>query len=69
MTPSGVTAFARQTSALSPVMLPISSLSRLVENIELGKQWLEEVRANISLKGEVNRVKKEGLALQERLLL
>jgi len=42
-------------------------VSKLVEAIDLGSQWLEEVLAIISLKDEVSRVKKERQAVGEKL--
>jgi hypothetical protein len=42
-------------------------VGRLVEAIELGPQWLEEVLAIVSLKDEVERVKKEREKTQEKL--
>ena len=42
-------------------------MSKLVEAIELKPQWLEEVLAIISLKDEVDRVKKQRLAVNEKL--
>ncbi len=42
-------------------------VGRLVEAIELGPRWLEEVLAIISLKDEVEQVKKKRVATQEKL--
>ncbi|MDD5287522.1 MAG: recombinase family protein [Dehalococcoidales bacterium] len=42
-------------------------INKLVSNIELGPQWIEEVLAIISLKDEVERVKKQKVAIQEKL--
>jgi len=42
-------------------------VSRLVEGIELGPKWLEEVLAIINLKDEVSRVNKQRKAVQEKL--
>jgi site-specific DNA recombinase len=42
-------------------------ISKLVEEIKLGPQWLEEVLSIISLKDEVERVKKERVAVKEKL--
>jgi site-specific DNA recombinase len=42
-------------------------VGKLVEAIELGPRWLEEVLAIISLKDEVDRVKKARLATQEKI--
>lgn len=42
-------------------------VGKLIEAIELGPRWLEEVLSIISLKGEVERVKKERQACQEKL--
>jgi site-specific DNA recombinase len=42
-------------------------ISNLIEAIELGPQWLEEVLAIISLKDEVDQVKKKRQAVQEKL--
>jgi len=42
-------------------------VGKLVEAIELGPQWLEEVLAIVSLKDEVERVKKERHLVQEKL--
>ena len=42
-------------------------ITQLVSAIELGPQWLEEVLAIISLKDEVERVKKDRLTTQEKL--
>lgn len=44
-----------------------SQISRLIEAIELSPQWLEEVLSIISLKDEVERVKKQRQSLQEKL--
>ena len=40
---------------------------RLVEAIKLGPKWLEEVLTIISLKDDVERVKKERRTVQEKL--
>ena len=50
-----------------PCHVADDQISKLVEAIELGPQWLEEVLAIISLKDEVERVKKERQAVQEKL--
>jgi site-specific DNA recombinase len=42
-------------------------ISNLIGAIELGPQWLEEVLAIISLKDEVNQVKKKRQTVQEKL--
>ena len=42
-------------------------IQKLVSAIELGPQWLEEVLAIISLKDEVEKVKKDRTAVQEKL--
>jgi len=42
-------------------------ITNLIEAIELGPQWLEEVLAIISLKDEVEQVTKKRQALQEKL--
>ena len=42
-------------------------ISKLIEAIELGPQWLEEVLSIISLKDEVDQVKKKRQAVQEKL--
>ena len=42
-------------------------VGKLIEAIELGPRWQEEVLAIISLKDEVDRVKKARLATQEKL--
>ncbi len=42
-------------------------VSSLIEAIELGPQWLEEVLTIISLKDEVERVKNQRKAVQEKL--
>ena len=42
-------------------------ISGLIEAIELGPQWLEEVLSIISLKDEVDRVRKKRQALQEKV--
>jgi len=42
-------------------------IGKLIEAIELGPQWLEEVLAIISLKDEVERVKKGRQTTQEKL--
>ena len=39
----------------------------MIEAIELGPQWLEEVLAIISMKDEVEQVKKKRQAAQEKL--
>jgi site-specific DNA recombinase len=39
----------------------------LIEAIELSPQWLEEVLAIISLKDEVEKVKKQRQDIQEKL--
>jgi len=44
-----------------------NQVSRLIEFIELDPQWLEEVLAIISLKGEVDQVTKKREAAQEKL--
>ncbi|OGN99302.1 MAG: hypothetical protein A2Y89_04825 [Chloroflexi bacterium RBG_13_51_18] len=44
-----------------------SQITGLIEAIELGPQWLEEVLAIISLKDEVEQVRKKRQALQEKL--
>ena len=44
-----------------------SQVSSLIGAIELGPQWLEEVLAIISLKDEVERVKKQRQATLEKL--
>ena len=50
-----------------PCYIADGQVIKLVEAIELGPQWFEEVLAIISLKDEVERVKKERLAVQEKL--
>jgi len=47
--------------------VPDEQIGRIVEAIELGPKWLEEVLAIISLKDEVERVKKQRLDVQEKL--
>jgi hypothetical protein len=42
-------------------------INSLIEAIELGPQWLEEVLAIISLKDEVEQVKRKRQAVQEKL--
>jgi site-specific DNA recombinase len=42
-------------------------ISKLIEAIELGPQWLEEVLTIISLRDEVEQVKKKHQAVQEKL--
>ena len=42
-------------------------IGRIVEAIELGPKWLEEVLAIISLKDEVERVKKQRQDVQDKL--
>ena len=42
-------------------------VGKLVEAMELGPRWLEEVLAIISLKDEVERVRKERKTVQEKL--
>ena len=42
-------------------------VSSLIEAIELGPRWLEEVLAIISLKDEVDQIKKKKQAIQEKL--
>src|SRR5512136_2386435 len=42
-------------------------VGKLIEAIELGPAWLEEVLSIISLKDEVDRVKKQKQAVQEKL--
>ena len=42
-------------------------VTKLIEAIELGPKWLEEVLSIISLKDDVDRVKKERQAVQEKL--
>ena len=42
-------------------------VGRLIEAIELGPRWLEEVLSIISLKDEVDRVKKARVATQEKI--
>ncbi len=42
-------------------------ISKLIEAIELGPQWLEEVLSIISLKDEVEKVRKKRQAAQEKL--
>lgn len=42
-------------------------VGRIIEAIELGPKWLEEVLGIISLKDEVERVKRERAAIQEKL--
>ncbi|MFC1990817.1 hypothetical protein ACFLU9_01530 [Chloroflexota bacterium] len=42
-------------------------ISRLIEAIELGPQWLEEILSIISLKDEVEKVGKKRQAAQEKL--
>ena len=44
-----------------------NQIQELVSTIELGPQWLEEVLAIISLKDEVEKVKKNRQAAQEKL--
>jgi site-specific DNA recombinase len=44
-----------------------SQAIQLVENIELGDRWLEEVLSIISLKDEVEKVRKKRQAAQEKL--
>ena len=50
-----------------PCYIADDQVSRLVEAIELGPKWLEEVLTIISLKDDVERVKKERRAVQEKL--
>jgi len=47
--------------------VPDEQIGRIVEAIELGPKWLEEVLAIISLKDEVERVKKQRMDVQEKL--
>lgn len=47
--------------------VPDEQIGRIVEAIELGPRWLEEVLAIISLKDEVERVKEQRLDVQEKL--
>jgi hypothetical protein len=44
-----------------------NQIGQLIEAIELGPRWLEEVLAIISLKDEVDRIKKARIATQEKL--
>jgi hypothetical protein len=53
--------------ASMPCHVPDEQIGRIVEAIELGPHWLEEVLAIISLKDEVERVKKERQQVQEKL--
>ena len=50
-----------------PCNTPDEQIGRIVEAIELGPKWLEEVLAIISLKDEVERVKKQRQQVQEKL--
>ncbi|MBI2859184.1 MAG: recombinase family protein [Chloroflexi bacterium] len=50
-----------------PCHVADEQIGRMVEAIELGPQWLEQVLSIISLKDEVDRVKKARLAVQEKL--
>ncbi len=50
-----------------PCQVADDQVGKLVEAIELGPKWLEEVLAIISLKDEVDRVKKARQAAQEKL--
>ncbi len=53
--------------ASMPCHVPDEQIGRIVEAIELGPQWLEEVLAIISLKDEVERVKNQRQDVQEKL--
>ena len=50
-----------------PCHVADEQVGRLVEAIELGPRWLEEALAIVSLKDEVERVKKEREKTQEKL--
>jgi site-specific DNA recombinase len=50
-----------------PCEIADSKMGKLIEAIELKPKWQEEVLAIISLKDEVDRVRKERIAVQERL--
>jgi site-specific DNA recombinase len=50
-----------------PCHVADEQVGRLVDAIELGSQWLEEVLSIISLKDEAERVKRERSAVQQRL--
>jgi len=42
-------------------------ISKLISAIELGSQWIEEVLSIISLKDEVEKVKRQRQVIQEKL--
>lgn len=50
-----------------PCHVADSQVIQLVENIELGDQWLEEVLTIISVKDEAERINKKKLDIQQRL--
>jgi site-specific DNA recombinase len=50
-----------------PCHVADDQVGKLIESIELGQRWLEEALAIISLKDEVDRVKKARIATQEKL--
>ena len=47
--------------------MPLKQIGRIIQSIELGPQWLEEVLAIISLKDEIERVKTERQQVLEKL--
>ena len=53
--------------ASMPCHVPDEQMGRIMEAIELGPKWLEEVLAIISLKDEVERVKEERGKAEEKL--
>jgi len=53
--------------ASMPCHIPDEQMGRIVEAIELGPKWLEEVLAIISLKDEVERVREERNRVEEKL--
>ncbi len=50
-----------------PCQMADEQVGKIVAAIELGPKWLEEVLAIVSVKDEVERVKKERQAVQEKL--
>jgi len=53
--------------ASMPCHVPDDQMGRIVEAMELGPKWLEEVLAIISLKDEVERVREERNRVEEKL--
>ncbi len=60
-------ALCQAAGASIPCHIPDEQITGLIEAIELGPRWLEEALAIISLKDEVERVKKERSQIQEKL--